>query len=100
MQQRRQVHSSQFVPKTYSPLNHLYSNSPPRRHHHQRFEIPTDRYIYIQWNPSNPDTNGTELQSQMSLFQGLNCMQELFFGERKCVLFRRIMSSFHTGVLR
>jgi hypothetical protein len=41
MQQGRQVHSSQFVHKTYSPLNHLYSNSPPR-HHHQRFEIPTD----------------------------------------------------------
>ena len=35
----------------------------------------------IQWNPSNPDTNGTEESvdiSEVTLFQGLNHIQELF----------------------
>ena len=35
----------------------------------------------IQWSPSNPDTNGTEESvdiSEVTLFQGLNHIQELF----------------------
>ena len=41
---------------------------------------------------SNPDTNGTEesvLISEVSLFQGLNCMQELFLGKEKMSLLER-----------
>ena len=34
------------------------------------------------------------LYSEVSLFQGLSCMQELFFGERQGVLIREV-SLFH-----
>ena len=40
--------------------------------------------INRKWNSSNQYTNGTEERIQIvevSLFQGLNCMQELFFGK-------------------
>ena len=49
------------------------------------------------YSPSNPDTNGTEKIvhiSEMSLFRGLNCMQELFLGEGKDDFIREV-SSFH-----
>ena len=45
------------------------------------------------YSPSNPDTNGTEKIvhiSEMSLFQGLNFMQELFLGEGKGALIREV----------
>ena len=51
--------------------------------------------------PSNPDTNGTEESvhiSEVSLFQGLNCMQELFLGKEKVSLLERCPHLW--GVLR
>ena len=42
---------------------------------------------------SNPDTNGTEesvLIREVSLFQGLNCMQEQFLEKEKGVLIRGV----------
>ena len=36
-------------------------------------------HVYSQWNPSNADTNRVEesvLYREVSLFQGLKCMQE------------------------
>ena len=54
------------------------------------------RLLKEQWNSSNPDTNGAEesvLISVVSLFQGLNCLQDLFLGkERKVVLIREVSS--------
>ena len=46
----------------------------------------------LKWKSSNPDTNGTEESvniSEVSLFQRLNCMQELFFGKEKMSLLVR-----------
>ena len=44
-------------------------------------------YLYPgKWNSSNPGTSGTEESvhiSVVSLFQGLNCMQEQFLGKDK-----------------
>ena len=43
-------------------------------------------------NPSNLDTNGTEESvhiSEVSLFQGSHCMQELFLGKEKVSLLER-----------
>ena len=40
----------------------------------------------------NHDTNGTLKSGKVSLFQGFNCMQELFFGRKMCPNFR--VSSF------
>ena len=54
----------------------------------------------IQWNSSNPDTNGTEESvhiSEVSLFQGL-LMQELFLGKEKVSLLERCPH--FRGVLR
>ena len=39
--------------------------------------------LYIQWNLSNPDTNGAEeiiIVSEVSSFQRLKCMQEWYLG--------------------
>ena len=46
----------------------------------------------IQWNPSNADTNGAEenvLYREVSLFQGLKCMQEWYLGQQKVSLLER-----------
>ena len=46
----------------------------------------------IQWNPSNVDTNGAEgsvLYREVSLFQGLKCMQEWYLGWEKVSLLER-----------
>ena len=43
----------------------------------------------INWNPSNLDTIEVDESvdiSQVFLFQGLNCMQDMFLRERKGVL--------------
>ena len=48
-------------------------------------------YTY-HWNSSNPDTSGTEISvhiSEVYVLQGLNCMQELFFGKEKVSLLER-----------
>ena len=42
--------------------------------------------MIIEWNSSNLDTNGTEESvniSEASLFQRLNCTQELILGKEK-----------------
>ena len=48
--------------------------------------------MYIQWNPSNPDTIEpveNVLIREVSLFQGLKCTQTWYLiGEEECVLFR------------
>ena len=58
------------------------------------------RYYYIQWNPSNLDTNGAEISvivSEVSSFQRLKCMQEWYLGWEKvsclerCPQFRRFL---------
>ena len=57
--------------------------------------------VMIQWNPSNPDTSGTEESvhiSELSSFQGLNCMQEIFLGGKKVSLLERC--PYFRGVLR
>ena len=49
--------------------------------------------MYLELNPSIPDTNGTEESvhiSEVSLLQGFNHMQELFLGK---------MCSYYRGVL-
>ena len=46
----------------------------------------------VQWNPSNADTNGAEesvLYREVSLFQGLKCMQEWYLGRQKVSLLER-----------
>ena len=46
----------------------------------------------IQWNPSNADTNGAEesvLYREVSLFQGLKCVQEWYLGRQKVSLLER-----------
>ena len=46
----------------------------------------------LQWNPSNADTNGAEesvLYREVSLFQGLKCMQEWYLGRQKVSLLER-----------
>ena len=54
----------------------------------------------LQWNPSNADTNGAEesvLYREVSLFQGLKCMQEWYLGRQKvsrlerCPQFRGVL---------
>ena len=43
--------------------------------------------VRIQWNPSNPDTNGAEesvLFSEVSSIQRLKCMQEWYLGWERC----------------
>ena len=45
------------------------------------------RGIYTVATLCNPDTNGTEESvhiREVSLFQGLNCMQKLLFGKERC----------------
>ena len=42
--------------------------------------------IIVQWNLSNPDTNGAEesvIVSEVSSFQRLKCMQEWYLGWEK-----------------
>ena len=50
----------------------------------------------MQWNLSNPDTNGAEesvIVSEVFSFQRLKCMQEWYIlGAGKCVLFREVSS--------
>ena len=48
--------------------------------------------LAIQWNPSNADTNGAEesvLYKEVSLYQGLKCMQEWYLGRQKVSLLER-----------
>ena len=50
--------------------------------------IPYIRVLHniVQWNLSNPDTNGAEesvIVSEVSSFQRLKCMQELYLGWEK-----------------
>ena len=55
-------------------------------------------YIYIQWNPSNSDTSRTEESvciSEVSLFQGLNFLQEMLLGKENVSLLERCP---HRGV--
>ena len=50
----------------------------------------------IQWNSPNPDSNETEEIvhiSEVSLFQGLNFMQELFLEKQKVSLLERCSHS-------
>ena len=51
-------------------------------------------YTFIQWNPSNPNTIGSEesvLIREVSLFQGLKSTQTWYIlGEEECVLFREV----------
>ena len=54
------------------------------------------RHREVQWNLSNPDTNGAEeivVVSEVSSFQRLKCMQEWYIlGVGKGVLFREVSS--------
>ena len=58
--------------------------------------IPYIRVLHniVQWNLSNPDTNGAEesvIVSEVSSFQRLKCMQEWYIlGVGKGVLFREV----------
>ena len=58
-------------------------------------------YVRLQWDWSNPDTSVTEESvhiSEVSSFQGLNCMQELFLVKEKVSLLERCPH--FRGVLR
>ena len=46
--------------------------------------------VMIQWNSSNPDTNGREESVCISEVSLLKCMQELFLGKEKVSLFQRL----------
>ena len=66
--------------------------------------------LAIQWNPSNADTNGAEesvLYKEVSLYQGLKCMQEWYLGRQKvsllegCPQFRGVLiGGFHCSAMR
>ena len=50
------------------------------------------KVLYVQWNPSNADTNGAEesvLYREVSFFRGLKCMQEWYLGWEKVSLLER-----------
>ena len=57
---------------------------------HSSFQVSHFRkthYKYLQWNLSNPDTNGAEesvIVSEVSSFQRLKCMQEWYLGWKRC----------------
>ena len=54
-----------------------------------------DSTLCIQWNLSNPDTNGAVeigVVSEVSSFQRLKCVQEWYLGWDKRVLFRELSS--------
>jgi hypothetical protein len=64
----------------------LIQASPSERHTYTWSSLPA---TVIHWNSSNPDTNGTEESvhiTEVSLFQGLNRMQEQFLGEKVSLL--------------
>ena len=64
-----------------SPTQPFNLNKPPHKTH-------------LEWNRSNPDTNGAEesvIVSEVSSFQRLKCMQEWYIlGVGKGVLFREV----------
>ena len=54
------------------------------------------RDVCIQWDLSNPDTNGADesvVVSEVSSFQRLKCMQEWTCGGKKCPVQRGVPSS-------
>ena len=64
-------------------------------------DIHTVYKLYVQWNLSNPDTNGTEgsvIVSEVSSFQRLKCMQEWYLGWEKvsCLEVSSIQHMTHT----
>ena len=58
-------------------------------------------HTHVQWNLSNPDTNGTDqsvIVSEVSSVQGLKRMQEWYLGWEKAVLFREVSSVQGSGI--